>query len=353
MGCQGKKRREALGGAPESSSFASIDIGSHTIRLLIAQVEGRTRVILVLSARHITRLARNFSEDKTLADDSIQESIAVLQEYATLMHRHRVQSVNCCATGVIRRATNAADFLQRIRKATGISTVILSEEAEAFLSAKGVISGLPRPERFVLSFDLGGSSTELLLVDTSRAESLWSTSIFIGAATITERFLPGDPPAGPSLVRAAGTIRDALSQSISEVRALLENLHIPFDTLQLVGTAGTVTTLAAMLLKMETYDASRVNGFLLTEGCLIQLIDTLSGMPLADRRKLVGLEKGREAIILGGALIVRELMRGLDSKILTVVDSGLLEGLLLALIEKEYGWPAGLSSRLTFGLRDV
>jgi exopolyphosphatase / guanosine-5'-triphosphate,3'-diphosphate pyrophosphatase len=338
--------------APVNSRFASVDIGSHTIRLLIVQVEEERKVLPITLARHITRLSRNFSQSETLMEESIDESIAVLQEFASLLHCNHVRSVCSRATGVIRRARNAADFLRRIREATGIDTAILSEQAEAFLSAKGILSGLPQAERFVLAFDLGGSSTELVLMDTSSAKSLWSTSIFIGAATISERCLPGDLPEEASIIHATGVIQDALYQTLSQLRGLLKDLDVPLSALQLVGTAGTVTTLAAMFLKMEAYEPSHVNGLIITEEWLSQIIDNLAAMSLAERREIAGLEKGRESIILGGALIVRELLRGLDQKQATAVDSGLLEGLVLALIEKEYDWPSGLSSPLTFSLQE-
>jgi exopolyphosphatase / guanosine-5'-triphosphate,3'-diphosphate pyrophosphatase len=338
--------------APANSRFASVDIGSHTIRLLIVGVEGDGTVFPIILARRITRLSRNFSDGETLKEDSMDESISVLKEFASLLHSNHVRSISSRATGVIRRARNAADFLRKIREATGIDTVVLSEQAEAFLSAKGILSGLPQAERFVLAFDLGGSSTELVLIDTSSAESLWSTSIAIGAATMTERYLPGDPPDGASVTHAAEAVGDALYQTLSQLRVLLKELDVPLPALQLVGTAGTVTTLAAMFLKMDDYEPSRVNGLMITEEWLYQAIDNLSVMSAAERQELAGLEKGRESIILGGALIVRELLHRLDRKHLTVVDSGLLEGLVLALIENDYGWPSGLSSPLTFRLQE-
>jgi exopolyphosphatase / guanosine-5'-triphosphate,3'-diphosphate pyrophosphatase len=351
MGCQDKKRNYALDDAPASLRFASVDIGSHTIRLLIAQAGKAGDVHPIQVGRQITRLARNFSGDETLKEDRIDASIAVLKDFASLIHRNGVRSVSCGATGVVRRARNAEAFLRRIEEATGMLPSILSEEAEAFLSAKGILSGLPQAERFVLSFDLGGSSTELVLIDTSQAKSLWSTSIFIGAATITERCLPGDPPNQSSIAHAIEAIRNALHQNLLALMAVLQNLGIPLPVLHLVGTAGTVTTLAAMFLKMSVYEPFRVNGLKLTETWLTQLIDTLSVMPIGERLQLTGLEKGREAIILGGALIVRELLRGLEQSSLTVVDSGLLEGLVLALIEKEWGLQPGLSSPLLFRLQ--
>jgi exopolyphosphatase/guanosine-5'-triphosphate,3'-diphosphate pyrophosphatase len=103
-----------------------------------------------------------------------------------------------------------------------------------------------------------------------------------------------------------------------------------------------------MFLKMNLYEPARVNGLMLTEKWLTELIGLLSEMSSAERQRLAGLEKGREGIILGGALILRGVLQGLEHVRFTVVDSGLLEGLLLALIEKEYGWPASLSSPLTF-----
>ena len=275
-----------------------MDIGSHTIRLLLAQVGEAGKVLPIHMDRRITRLARNFSEGETLKEDRIEASIAVLKEFASLIHHHRVRSVSCGATGVVRRARNAEEFLRSVTEASGMLPSILSEEAEAFLSAKGMLSGLPQAERFVLSFDLGGSSTELLLVDTSHTESLWSTSIFIGAATITERCLSGDPPDRSSLADAGEAIRDTLHETLMQLKAWLKDLDIPTHMLQLVGTAGTVTTLAAMLLRMNVYEPSRVNGVKLTEAWLSQLVDLLAVMTLAERQQLAGLEKGREAIIL-------------------------------------------------------
>lgn len=327
--------------------FASIDIGSHTLRLLIAQVGKRRDVLPLHQDRRITRLARDFSRAETLSEASMGESLAVLGEFSAQLRYHQVAAVTCGATGVVRRAGNATAFLQRIEKSNGLLPLILSEEKEAFLSAKGILSGLPRAERFILLFDLGGSSTELMLIDGTEGRSLWSTSVFIGAATVTERFLPGDPLPASSVARAREAVRVALVPPLLQLKTVLLDLQLPFQALQAVGTAGTVTTLAAMFLEMRVYDPSRINGLILSEAWLARIIGLLAETPLVERQKLAGLEKGREGIILGGALIVDELLGGLEQRHITVVDSGLLEGLLLALIEKEYGWPESLVSPFT------
>lgn len=332
-------------------NFASIDIGSHTIRLLIARFESNQEIIPLCTERRITRLAGGFQDGEVLKDPSIRTSLEALKEYADLLKQFRVDSIACGATGVMRRARNAHDFTRLIEKLTGIRTSILSETDEAFLSAKGCLSVLPRRKERVLSFDLGGSSTELLVADPGQAEPLWSSSVFIGAATLTERYLTANQVEPPHLAQAVDAARAALSSSLSRAKSLLETASGESTPFQLVGTAGTVSTLAAMYLKMAVYEPYRINGLVLTEDWLTEAIDLLARLPLASRRSLAGLEKGREDIILGGALIVREILEGMGRTSLTVTDGGLLEGLLLDHIEKEFGGPSALISSLTWRLQ--
>ena len=166
-------------------------------------------------------------------------------------------SLRCLrATGVVRRAENGEEFLKSVHDVTGFPVSVLSEASEAFLSAKGILSALPSPK--ALFFDLGGSSTEFLLVDAEKAEPVWSTSVFIGAATLTERYLPGDPPS-PVCPRASDAVRSALYPALSH-GMYLANSGASSSSVRLVGTAGTVTTLAAMCLEMAVYHPFRVNG---------------------------------------------------------------------------------------------
>ncbi len=347
IGLSRQEKEPDLDHPSPASRFAAIDVGSHTLRLLIATVGKRREVLPLRRDRRITRLARDFSQTEDLSEPSMVESLAVLGEFSALLREHQVTSVICGATGVVRRAGNASEFLQRIEKMNGPVPSILSEEREAYLSAKGVLSGLPRKEGVVLSFDLGGSSTEFMLIDCNRELSLWHSSVFIGAATATERFLPGDPPAASVVIRASEAVRSALNPQLAQLQAVLQDLHLPLSALQVVGTAGSVTTLAAMFLEMKVYDPFRINGVLLSQTWLNRTIDLLARTPLRERRQLAGLEAGREGIILGGALVVAELLRALKQVQFMVVDSGLLEGLLLTLIEQTFGWPERLVSPFT------
>lgn len=338
--------------------FAAIDVGSHTIRLLISQLSEENTLHMIDVERRITRLARSFGEDETLKPPAIADSMNALLEYRALMASHGAQVAACGATGVVRRARNGTGFIDLIRRTTGLPATILSEADEAFFSAKGVLSALPLVEGPLLIFDLGGSSTEFLLLDPAEPEPLWCTSVFIGAATLTERHLHGDPPGSEAVSQASEAARQVLAPVLKHVKDLLQdasqrisehphNGEVPdAPSLTLVGTAGTATTLAAMRLGMTTYVPHRINGLMLPDSWLSETASTLARLPFVARRKLAGLESGREDIILAGTLIVREILKELEQTSLMVSDAGLLEGLLLDLVEQEYNHPRALVTSL-------
>jgi exopolyphosphatase/guanosine-5'-triphosphate,3'-diphosphate pyrophosphatase len=197
-----------------------------------------------------------------------------------------------------------------------------------------------------LAFDLGGSSTEFMLLDPSQSEPLWVTSVFLGAATLTENHIGGDPPEPGSVKRAKRAAREELAPVFREVRDRLGSRAM--SNLQVVGTAGTATTLAAIRLEMEEYEPYRVNGLELSLKWLQSNLERLASLDFHARARLPGLEAGRADIILGGAAIVGETLAGLESDRLTVTDAGLLEGLLLDGVERARRLPPALRSPLTF-----
>ncbi len=328
--------------------FAAIDIGSHTIRMIIARLAEKQKLFPLVLERRITRLARNFHREGALESDVIEESLKVLAEYASFVKDFDVCAVSCGATGVVRRASNGQEFLRSVQAAAGIECSILSESSEAYFSAKGVLSVLPEKDGLILTFDLGGSSTEFLLMIGRQDEPLWSASIFIGAATLTQRLLLGDPPDMKAIEESICEIREALMPAFSSIHSYMSRPELASQPLRLVGTAGTATTLAAMRLGMTHYEPYRVNGLELTGDWLQETIDLLSRTPVAARRSIPGLESGREDIILGGALIVREILEGMSKSGLTITDGGLLEGLLIDCVEDFHQWPHTLSTHLTW-----
>jgi exopolyphosphatase/guanosine-5'-triphosphate,3'-diphosphate pyrophosphatase len=325
--------------AVSENCFASIDIGSHTTRLLIAQRHG-TELAPVRTERRVTRLARDFHEDE-ITEQAQLGNISALKEYKSIIDQFHVKGIACGATGVVRRAKNSESLIERIIHQTGIECRILSEQTEALLSAKGVLSFLGQTSNDLLIFDVGGASTEFLL--TGREISAFSTSRPIGATTLTEKYLKGDPPGLEAVKRSALSARYEI---FSAKEHLYENLKKNgivtfFARFQPVGTAGTVTTLAAMFNKMQRYVAYRVNGIVLSKDWLSDTIKSLASMSLAYRKLLAGLEPGREDIILGGAVIVSEVLSCFGYDSLAVSDAGLLEGLLVELVEKEMAMEGG------------
>jgi exopolyphosphatase/guanosine-5'-triphosphate,3'-diphosphate pyrophosphatase len=339
-----------LGRPVFENCFAAVDIGSHTTRMLVVKKHG-TRLTPLCTQRIVTRLAQNFQECGEITDEAQKRNISALKEYSSILRRLRVGKIACGATGVVRQAKNSRALIDRIAAETGVECKILSEQTEAVLSAKGILSVLPEPEGDLLTFDIGGGSTEFLLAVSAPGAPVATASRPIGAATLTEAYLRADPPGAEAVARAALA---AGNEIMSAKEQIYENLRCAgimpsAGGLRLVGTAGTVTTLAAMNIKMDRYVSYRVNGLVLTGEWLCATTASMAQMPLVQRRLIAGLEPGREDIILGGAVIVSEILScfGRDSFIVT--DAGLLEGILLDSIEKESGLRDGDES----GLRTV
>jgi exopolyphosphatase/guanosine-5'-triphosphate,3'-diphosphate pyrophosphatase len=331
------------------SRFAAADVGSHTVRLLIAHLDADGRRISPLRCeRRITRLARGFEAHRLLGSAAIRDTIQALEEYSGYLDRHHVSLTACGATGVVRRARNQQDLLDEICRRTRFEPRVVSERDEALLSAKGMLSALPEPGGPILGFDLGGGSIEFVLLAAPTFEPLWMESVFAGAASVTERFVAAAPTPRAAMAEARRFISRELNPCLRRAMELLPPSLTNSPPLQLLGTAGTVTTLAAMRLAMVEYQPYRVNGLELSIEWLNRIIDRLANLSIPARRDIPGLEPGREDIILGGALIVREVVEILSMDRLMVTDAGLLEGLVTELVERHLGLPESLRTPLTW-----
>ncbi len=340
-----------MDGLISETCFASLDIGSHTTRMLLARKEG-AELVPIRSERRVTRLARNFQGANEITDEAQESNLLALKDFIRMVNEFENTLIACGATGVVRRARNSRAVLDRIAAETGIECRILSEKTEALLSAKGILSVLPQCSEDLLTFDIGGGSVEFLLADSDEATPVWSASIPVGAATLTEAYLKADPPGDVGLDRAALRVKNEILSAKERMYATLSKADIikDYEKPSLVGTAGTVTTLAAMYLKMERYVPYRVNGLSLSADWLSDTVKSLAQMSLAHRRLIPGLEPGREDIILGGAIIVSEILSCFGQDSFVVTDAGLLEGLLIDLAEKRSGLCRGATARLRTGL---
>jgi len=335
-------------GISQFRHLASVDVGSHTTRMIIARLR-EEELAPVRIERRVTRLAQGFQNGREILPEAMDRTIDVLREYRDIMGGYGVQHIACGATGVARLAANSGVFLDRVAGETGMTLALLSEEQEAYLSAKGVLSVLPRGGCDFLCFDIGGGSTEFLLIRSGMCEPAWSGSMPVGAATITQSFLAADPPLHESVRKASAFADRHVLQLKKKMLGSFSGLHShPRAPLELAGTAGTVTTLAAMQLKMTEYIPYRVNGLVLEKRWIDQLVTALAVTANAQRRGIPGLEPGREDIILGGAIIARQILTCFSQERFAAADAGLLEGMAIELAEKESGVPQGLTTRLTW-----
>lgn len=296
--------------------IASIDIGSNTLRLLIVEKKAQG-FYTVCRDREIVRLGRNFYPDRLLTSQAMEAALQVLKRFKNRADREGVTDFFAAGTGVLREAGNREFFLERIEEETHLPVRIISGPEEAQLMAKGVLSTFPPENGETVIFDMGGGSTEFVFMKDGRmAERL---SLPLGVVALTEFFLKSDPPRLDESQLLKGHCRNILKKNLTKN-----------DTINnLIGTAGTVTTLAAMAKKLFVYDPDRINGTVLTKDRLRQLSEEILALPFDQRAKLPGLERGRADIIVAGLLAVLEILDHFSQETLLVSDAGLLEGMIL------------------------
>ena len=311
--------------------FASIDIGTNTIRLLIADLEKNGEVKRVLHRMEITRLGENLVKGGEILPDPIERSIEVLKGYSNLIKKYNTKEVFAVATSVFREANNRDEFLKRAYKSTGLEIRVISGMEEARICFLGIVSALNGLSDMTLVIDIGGGSTELLIAKGTNP--IMAHSLDLGAVYLTERFIQSDPPIRSDLE----DMRCFIDKSLSSFTGYVPETWIVSSSFHLVGTAGTVTTLAALDQEMRTYDPDRINGYLLKRESISRIYNKLIRIPLKERGILNGLERGRADIIIAGTAIVLGVMDALRFDELKVSDAGLLEGIIVDAYEKAEG----------------
>jgi exopolyphosphatase/guanosine-5'-triphosphate,3'-diphosphate pyrophosphatase len=253
--------------------------------------------------------------------------MAVLEDFARIIEAYHVENVFAVATSVVREAENGEAFIAQIHTKTGIPVRTLNGSEEARLTLKGVLSAVPQPTRNALVFDIGGGSTEFILTEDTHPRKVETTPL--GVVFLSETLPTSDPPTPQELARLSTIIRKHLS--LVDFHNLLPTVlpHGDPSPLSLIGTAGTVTTLAAIDQKMERYDPNTINNYRLSRETLVTIFQRLTTLTALQRIAMPGLEKGREAVIIPGTAIVLEIMSLFGCNHLIVSDAGLLEGILL------------------------
>jgi exopolyphosphatase/guanosine-5'-triphosphate,3'-diphosphate pyrophosphatase len=297
--------------------FATIDVGTNSVLLLVADRTPEGRFVPVVERAEITRLGRGVDKTRRLSPEGLEATLEVVTAFATEARSLGAEAIAVTATSAARDAENGAEFMAAAKARAGVTVEIISGELEAQLSFSSAHMDFARELTGpLLVIDIGGGSTEFIYGDRE-GRVAFRHSFDVGAVRMTERFIHSDPV------------------SAAERAALEAHLRATFATLpptpagaQLVGVAGTVTTLYTVQHRIDPYDAARVQGGTLTLSELEALADTLCRLPLAERRVLPGLQPKRADVIPAGALILVEAVRALGLTRCRVSDRGLRWGLL-------------------------
>ena len=302
--------------------LAAVDIGTLTCRLLIADLPSSGQLIEIRSERRILRLGEGVDQTKRLSPAAMDRVLRCLREWRELIDASHIDAAAVVATSAVRDAENRDEFLNRVKREVGFEVELISGDEEARRTMLGIRSGLPHGVTDVLALDIGGGSTEFIL--DRPGQSLVVRSIDIGVVRLCERLLHHDPSTGEEVRQA----REWVARETKAAVAGMGNHH----TATFVGTAGTITSLAAMAQKLPTYESARIHNYRLKLDTIRELEQTLLSGKKTDRIGLPGLEKGREEVIVAGAIIIRTIMETLKMSAVLVSDLGLREGVLIDLV---------------------
>lgn len=295
------------------TKYASIDIGSNTLLLLVTDDESGTLTPIVDEC-DFGRLGQGLAHSKDLHPDAIARSLDIVRRYRTLMDAHTLAGTACVGTQALREAENRDAFIGPAQEILGCPIEIIAGEREAELVATAVITDFPeRCQGELLCVDVGGASTEFIRIRAGELVSVMSLPM--GAVRLSEAFLTSDPPTEAE----TKNLYDAVS-------AQLTTLDLP-TKVQLVGSAGTATSIASIALALEQYDPVQIHGYEMSRQEVRAIAKNLLTNTVDDKKQMTGLAPKRADVIAGGVAIYDRVMQVLDAPTIVISDRGVRWGL--------------------------
>lgn len=301
---------------------STIDIGTNTILLLIAEYNNGS-INPILDIQRVPRLGKGVDANRNILPESITKAVDILTEYKDLSKEHGSESITATATSFIRDSANKAEFIDIIRRKTGIEIEILSGEDEArntFIG--GVYDKIHEAGSRLTTIDIGGGSTEITTGSIGSGSlkdiSLTGKSLNIGSVRLNEKFLKEHPPAPARLVEAERFINEHL-----------QYLDFDISGTSLIGVAGTVTTLGAIKLGLSSFDAAKVDGLEVTISEINEILDRLIPLPIDKLYEMGDYMTGRADIVIPGILILKCFMEKFCFEKVTISTKGLRYGVFL------------------------
>ena len=312
----------------EGRHYAALDLGTNNCRLLIVRPQGEDFAVVDAFSR-IVRLGEGLAASGRLSDVAIERTLAALRVCAEKLRRRNVVLARSVATEACRRAANGPEFIARAADETGIRLDIISTEEEARLAMLGCQALIEPGEGPALVFDIGGGSTEMVLVDTSGPAPAvldWHSAPW-GVVSLTEQAGGGEDEA--ARVAAYARMRAIVAEAVAPfARRLPAGVARP----RLLGTSGTVTTLGSVHLGLTHYDRSRIDGLIVPAAAMRTICTDLAGRSVDDRARLASIGHERAELVVAGCAILHTIMDVWPAERLGIADRGIREGILRRLM---------------------
>ena len=317
---------------PQRHTYGAVDLGTNNCRLLIARPsEGGFTVVDAFS--RIVRLGEGLSQSGRLSDEAMDRAVAALGVCADKLRRRNVSIARSVATEACRRAANGRQFAERVRRETGVVLDIIAPQEEARLAVLGCHKLLEPGEGPALIFDIGGGSTELVLVEQSEAgpkiHSWWSAPWGVVSLTESEG---REAIEGKDRLAAYSRMRERARRAFARFEEMLPE---PKNGIRRLGTSGTVTTLASVHLALPAYDRRAVDGLHVPTEAMQKISSMIAGMDYSERSGLPCIGPERADLVVAGCAILEAILEIWPAENLGVADRGIREGILRSLMARD------------------
>ncbi|MCI1635901.1 Ppx/GppA phosphatase family protein [Bifidobacterium sp.] len=321
----------------DSVTVAGIDCGTNSIRLMVAEVDDEGLHPVVPRMLRVIRLGQDVDKTHQFSRDALERAYTACREFAQVLQQHDVDKLRFVATSATRDAANRREFEDQVEAILGVRPEVIpgAQEAElSFLGATSMLSPLHNPQPPYLVVDLGGGSTELVLggdgVSTAENAVTSAFSMNIGSVRMTERHLQDDPPSETQIDEAVADINKHIDEAFTHIDVA--------STSTIIGVSGTVTTMSALALGLDTYNRDQVDGARIDFSQVIAANNRVLHMSKSERAEIHVIHPGRIDVVGAGALVWSEVLRRVSEAAATqgtslgsyiASEHGLLDGIVL------------------------
>ncbi|MCX7920487.1 MAG: Ppx/GppA family phosphatase [Clostridia bacterium] len=296
--------------------ISAIEIGTNSTKFIIVDEVGDGNFKVIEKTSTVNRLSKSMYDSNNISEEAMENGIKIVGEYVELSKNSNSNLVAIFSTSVLRDAGNRQYFTNRVKELYGMNVDVISGDREAYLAYKACSSLIDKADQRFAVIDIGGGSTEITVGNKSSID--YKVSIDIGAVRLTEMFVKNDPLSQEDITNIA----DYAARKIDESQGL------DLKGIRLVGTGGTVKTIATMFKKKHYKEEKAINGTSIGLEDIETIYDSISKLSIEEKKQLEGLNPKRADVIVAGVIILLSVMRKYDLREITVSSQGVLEGFI-------------------------